>query len=123
MRGIACAGLAWWVAAAAAAGAHHSILPYDNTRPTTVTGTVTRLVWQNPHTYVYLDVRARDGLERWVVESEGESVLERLGWRKEALAVGDRVTVTGGRTRSGETRMRCRTIEAADGTLLPCFPS
>lgn len=122
MHGAACVGLAGWITFGVGIAAHHSVLPYDNTQPTTITGTVTRLVWQNPHTYVYVDVDTGDRVEQWVIESEGASLLARLGWQKDTLAAGDRITSVGGRANNGATRMRCQTIETADGQRLRCFP-
>jgi hypothetical protein len=117
------AGLAW-LAPAPPLSAHHSVLPFDGTRPTTITGVVTRIVWQNPHTHISLDVTDdRGGVERWGIESEGPRLLGRLGWTEESVTVGDLVTSVGARARSGERLMRCKTIETADGRRLPCFPT
>ena len=81
--------------------AHHSVLGFDGATPATVTGKVTRVLWQNPHTYIYLDVECDGGVEKWAVESDPPEVLRRRGWSKDAIAPGDTITSTGARARDG----------------------
>jgi hypothetical protein len=87
-----------------------------------VTGVVTRVLWQNPHAYVSLDARGDRGTEHWTIESEAPVVLERLGWKKDLLAVGDVIRTTGARARDRRPLLRCAFVELADGRRLPCFP-
>ena len=101
--------------------AHHSVLSFDGATPATVTGTVTRVLWQNPHTYIYLDVERDGGVEKWAVESDPPEVLRRRGWRKSAIAPGDTITSTGARARDGRPLMRCAFIVLDGGARLPCF--
>jgi hypothetical protein len=118
---LALVGLSAVAASAAKAdanAAHHSVLPFDGVTKTTIEGTVARLLWQNPHTFVAVDV----GAHRWTIESEGASILQRLGWTSESLTVGDAVTVTGARARDGRRLMRCHTIKT-HARELPCFGS
>ena len=123
LRAAALAGLAS-LAPAPPLSAHHSVLPFDGTRPTTITGVVTSVVWQNPHIHISLDVTDdRGDVERWGIESEGPRLLGRLGWSEDSVKVGDLVTSVGARARSGARLMRCKTIETADGRRLPCFPA
>jgi len=103
------------------AAAHHSVLAYDGTAPTTITGTVVKVLWQNPHAYIDLDVAANGTATRWIVENEGPVALERLGWTKSTLTAGDVITITGARARDGGPRMRCATVQLADARRLPCF--
>jgi hypothetical protein len=102
--------------------AQHSVLPFDGTTPTTVTGKVTRVLWRNPHTYLSLDVERDGRVERWTIESEAVVVLERLGWTKGSIATGDTITSTGARAKDGRLMMRCVVVLLADGTRLTCFP-
>lgn len=104
-----------------AAYAHHSVLPYDGSSATTLTGTVVKVLWQNPHAYVDLDVTMNGAHTRWIIENEGPVALERLGWTKATLKAGDVVTITGGRARDGSARLRCATVTLADARQLPCF--
>ena len=100
--------------------AHHSVLPYDGSTATTLTGTVVKVLWQNPHTYIDLDVVMAGTHARWMIESEAPVVLERLGWRKTTLTAGVAITVVGARARDGGTRLRCATVTIG-GRRLPCF--
>ena len=87
----------------------------------TITGTVVKVLWQNPHAYIDLDVTVDGTRARWIIENEGPVALERLGWTKQTLVPGDRVTITGARARDGAPRMRCASVTLAGGRRLPCF--
>jgi hypothetical protein len=97
--------------------AHHSVLPFDGTTATTIEGTVARVLWQNPHTLIAMDVDSA----RWTIESEGPIVLQRLGWTEGLIKVGDRIVVIGARAKDGRRLMRCKAITVADGREVPCF--
>jgi hypothetical protein len=99
--------------------AHHSVLPFDGTTATIIEGTVTQVVWQNPHTMLSVDTVTGG---TWTIESEGSTVLMRLGWTSGSVKMGDRVTVVGARAKDGRHLMRCKTITLADGRALLCFP-
>jgi hypothetical protein len=101
--------------------AHHSVLAYDGSTATTITGTVARVLWQNPHAYIDLEVAAAGAHERWMIENEGPVALERLGWTTTTLTPGDAITVTGARARDGSRRLRCATVTLARERRLPCF--
>jgi len=105
-----------------ALAAHHSTAEYDLTRPASVTGTVTRFDWSNPHSHIYLDAATPDGtLEHWDIEIDGPRGLERLGWTKDRLKPGDKITCSGARAKNGSPHMRCTQVALADGTLLQSF--
>jgi len=103
--------------------AHHSVLAYDGSTPTTISGIVVKVLWQNPHAYVDLNVTVDGAKTRWIVENEGPVALERLGWTKQTLHAGDAVTITGARARDGSARLRCSSVTLADARQLPCFAS
>jgi hypothetical protein len=103
--------------------AHHSVLAYDGSTATTLTGAVVKVLWQNPHAYIDLDVGADGTRRRWIVENEGPVALERLGWTKSSLMPGDVVTIMGARARDGSARLRCASVTLADARRLPCFAS
>jgi len=89
------------VAAAVPMLAHHSFAAeFDSTKPVTVTGTVTKLDWMNPHIWVYLNVKDASGkITKWQFEGGPPNTLRRNGWTKEALKEGDIVTVEGTRAK------------------------
>jgi hypothetical protein len=97
--------------------AHHSFAAeYDRDKPVTLQGTVTRIEWMNPHIYVYLDVKETDGaIANWAIEGGAPTSLYRAGWRKDAMKVGDVVTVHGYLARNGKKLANMRTAILADG--------
>ena len=102
--------------------AHHSTADYDLKHPASATGVVTRFEWANPHSYIFLDVSAADGnIEHWIVEIDGPHALERLGWSKDSLKPGDRVTCSGARAKDGSPRLRCTQVVLEDGRALKSF--
>jgi hypothetical protein len=105
------------VAGAGLLSAHHSFAAeYDRTKPITLKGTVTKVEWQNPHIYFYLDVRDQSGrVDNWAVEGGAPNSLYRAGWRKDSLKVGNEVTVEGWLARSGAKLANMRTVVLADG--------
>jgi hypothetical protein len=84
------------IVVSAAAHGHHSQANFDPGRMVTLEGVVSRVEWANPHVYIFLDETAADGeAVAWRIETVGTGVLRRLGWSRDTLAVGDRITVTG----------------------------
>jgi hypothetical protein len=111
-------------AIAVTVAAHHSTLPYDGEHATTIRGIVAKFQWQNPHTIIEVDAKAPNGeTERWTIESESPNLLSRLGWTKDSIKAGDRITAIGGRAKDGSLRMRCQQIRLAAGHGLPCYPN
>jgi hypothetical protein len=101
---------------------HHSVLPFDGTVATTLEGTVTGVLWQNPHALIRLEARAdRGAVERWTIESEGATELTRLGWTADTVKAGSQIRTTGARARDGRRMLRCQTITLDDGRRLACF--
>jgi hypothetical protein len=125
-RSLARSGAGATVAAlvsAAPLSAHHSVLPFDNARGTTIAGVVTRVLWQNPHALLVVAVEAAGGaVTQWLVESESPHALAPLGWTADSIAAGDRVTVLGAAAKDGSPALRCKQVTLADGQVLPCFP-
>jgi hypothetical protein len=90
--------------------AHHSVAgEFDPTKPVTVTGTVSKIEWVNPHSRVHFDVKGADGkVTTWSVELAARVVLERNGWHGNSVKIGDVITVTGDQARSGAPMMNAR---------------
>src|SRR5262245_57631614 len=105
-------GLALTLAAGRPALAHHTVVAiYDSEKPVTVTGSVTRFDWRNPHVFVYVDVKDADGkVANWRFELNGVNVLTRAGWTRDSLKYGDVVTVEGNRARDGSEAAVARSI-------------
>jgi rRNA processing protein Gar1 len=79
------------------AAAHHSFeAEYFTEKTTTVTGVVTKVDWQNPHAYIYINTKDETGAIRSIRAELGPPyALVRGGWKKESVKIGDTVTVEG----------------------------
>ena len=98
--------------------AHHAgATKYDEKKPVTLKGTVTKVEWMNPHIYYYINVKDTGGkVQNWAVEGAPPNVLYRRGWKKDSLKVGDVVTVEGFMARQQGLRdINGRTVTLADG--------
>lgn len=75
--------------------AHHSFAAeFDGSRTITLTGTIARMDWINPHTYLYVDVKDDSGqTTSWSIESYPTGTLHRAGVKKDMFVVGQTVTV------------------------------
>ena len=102
---------------AQALSAHHSFAAeFDRNSPVTLTGSVTRVDWGNPHIWVFMDVKDDTGkVSNWGVEGGAPNALFRNGWRKDSLKVGDIVTVEGFRGRDGSQRANANRVTLPDG--------
>lgn len=106
--------------AAAPTFAHHSVFAeFDVKRQITYTGVITRVEWSNPHIYFYVDVKdANDKVTNWAFEGAGPNSLARLGWMRDTLKVGDRVTVIAFPARDGATVASAQRITLANGRIV-----
>lgn len=96
--------------------AHHSFAAeYDSTKVVKLQGNVTRVDWQNPHAYFYVDVKNPDSgrVENWAFEMGAPSVIARQGWTKTTLKIGDVVIVEGTRAKDGGTHGNARSVYMA----------
>jgi hypothetical protein len=113
LRAAVLASLASALAAALPAQAHHSFpAEYDASKPVTLTGTVTKVEWTNPHIFIYIDVPdEKTGTPvNWALELGGPNSLLRLGWKRDSLKAGDMVTVDGSLARTVPHLANAKTI-------------
>ena len=114
------AGGALTVAAATPVIAHHSFAAeFDADKSVKIRGTVVKVEWINPHSWIYIDVTGPDGnMEHWKVEGGAPNALLRRGWTKNSLPVGIEITVDGFQAKDGSYRANGRDITFPDGTRL-----
>lgn len=84
--------LATTLIAAAPAFAHHGTAGYDMSKVVTLTGTVSKVQWSNPHIYYTIDAKDESGnVQHWSLEMSAPLLLERFGWTKDSIKEGDQV--------------------------------
>ena len=114
------AGALLATAAAAPAGAHHAFAAeFDASAPIELTGTVVRMEWVNPHTWIHVDVPQDDGTTaRWMIEGGPPTSLLRRGFTRDSLLAGTEVLVEGFRAKDGSQKANGRDVTFADGSKL-----
>ena len=95
--------------------AHHSFsAEYDGKKPVTLKGTVTKVDWMNPHVYFYLDVEDDSGnVTNWSLEMGPPNGLQRSGWTRNTMKVGDVVVVEGTLAKDGAKQANARSVTLA----------
>lgn len=103
-----------------AARAHHSFAAeFDADQPVELTGTITRMEWINPHTWMHLDVANDDGTTTaWMIEGGTPNTLFRRGFTMDSVKAGTEVQVFGYRARNGANRANGRDLILPDGSRL-----
>ncbi|HEY7672684.1 MAG TPA: DUF6152 family protein [Gammaproteobacteria bacterium] len=91
---------------------HHSFsAEFDADKPLTLTGTVTKVEWQNPHTWFYIDVKDEAGnVVNWGLELASPNLLLRNGWTRSTMKEGDVVTVESFQAKNGSNIANARSI-------------
>jgi hypothetical protein len=111
--------------AVASAAAHHSFAAqYDAAKPITLTGTVVKIDWTNPHVHFFLDVKDEKGVvTQWKLEGFPPNMLVRQGWQRDVtLKAGEVVTVSGWRARLENNEGAARFMTFRDGKKLASGP-
>lgn len=105
------------LAGSAAALAHHAFAAeFDADKPIDLRGTVTKVKWVNPHSWLYFDVKAADGsVTNWGVEFGAPNQLANQGLTKQDVAIGSEVHIKGYRSKNGGPFGYSVTVTLADG--------
>ena len=113
-------GIAGVLMAAAPMWAHHAFAAeFDAQRPVKLKGTVAKVEFINPHSWIHMDVKDADGkVTRWMVEGGSPNALFRRGVTKDALPQGTEISVDGYQAKDGSNRANGRDITFADGRKL-----
>jgi hypothetical protein len=115
------AGAALLVAAAAVPVlAHHSFAAeFDAKKPVKLRGTVVKMEWINPHSWIHIQVKNDDGTTSvWMVEGGAPNALIRRGWNRNSLPPGTEILVEGFQAKDGANRANGRDITFPDGKKL-----
>src|SRR5688572_17046096 len=96
--------------------AHHSFsAQYDSAQPVKLQGAVTKIEWNNPHVYFYIDVKDADTgkVANWAFEMGAPAVIQRNGWTRNTMKIGDMVIVEGSRAKNGQNHGNARSVTMA----------
>ena len=114
-----CAGLAMsW--SASSVSAHHAFAAeFDANKPVSFKGTISKMEWVNPHTWLHVDVKQADGsVENWAIEAGTPNVLFRRGFTKSSLVPGTEIVIDGYQAKDGSRRANGRDLTLPDGRKL-----
>jgi hypothetical protein len=100
--------------------AHHAFsAEFDASRPIKLEGVVTKVEWINPHSWIHIEVKKKDGTsEAWMIEAGAPNSLTRRGFTKESLPIGTKIIVDGYQAKDGAARANGRDLTFPDGKKL-----
>jgi len=113
-----------WLAAPSAFAHHPFADEFDRSQSITLAGTLTRIDWQNPHVYAYIDVKDPQGtVVNWKVEMGSTQALTKEGWTRTSVKPGDQVTVQAWRAKNTPTLANAQSFTLPDGKRMAAASS
>ena len=107
------------LASATPALAHHSYSMFDLTNRSTISGSVAKLEWGNPHVFIWVYVpNAKGAYDLYGLEAGAVTLLTRYGWNKDSLKSGDKVTLDYFPLKNKQPGGAFINLTKADGTVL-----
>ena len=112
-------GLAMLAAGRPVLGHHAFAAEFDADKPITIKGTITKMEWTNPHSWLHVDVKGPDGrVVSWLVEFGAPNSLFRRGWKRSDLPIGTEVTIDGFLSKKSPTTANAGNVTMPDGRKL-----
>ena len=113
------AGLCIVIVAVPALAHHAFAAEFDARKPIKLKGTIAKMEWINPHTWIHIDVKRPNGkVERWMIEGGPPNALYRRGFTRDSLPAGIEIVVEGFQAKDGSMRGNGRDLTFADGRKL-----
>jgi hypothetical protein len=118
-RFAAIAGMALFLGTATISAHHAFSAEFDQDKPVNLEGAVTKAEWTNPHAWIYLDVKDKDGkVTNWAIEMGPPNALLRRGWKRSSMQVGVVLKVEGFAAKNGKQFANATNITMPDGTKI-----
>lgn len=102
------------------AHAHHSFAAeFSYEESGTITGEVVEVLFVNPHARYFIAVKDASGKEvMWDAQTRSTNALTRIGWNKDAVRVGEQVTIEGNLGRDGARKIWIRELKKESGEVI-----
>jgi hypothetical protein len=99
---------------------HHSLTAeYDQKKPVSLNGTLTKLDWRNPHAWIYIDVKnAAGGVDNWRCELGSPNAMTRAGFTQNSVMPGEEIVLEGLLAKQGSNICSTRVVKSKDGRTL-----
>ena len=99
--------------------AHHSFAAeFDADKPVTLRGTVTKMEWVNPHSWLHIDVKDGEKVVNWAIEMGAPNAMLRRGWNNKSIPIGAEVIVSGWQAKNGTSMANGNNVTLPDGKKL-----